>query len=712
MNRKTTFTAIVAAAGLAVPALAQDSVSNLPGAFVGDGLVPWQTTNQVKNFVVDMAPFTTSGGTTFGVAPIIKASKTSADFFGSIIFGQSISADEVVRQDFAAGEYLFWDFPGGGVNQFDNGDGVPNISGQLITPTADGDIRQFAAVFAEQADTDAGATFHGIMGAVVNYDAANPGRLYVSRVNTAVNGSAPNIGFGSLRTGTVDAFGHGYFRGDNFTGTSAPAIGIDSIYRTSLLGRNSMVVNVLSGAGGVDATETLIPNFATIINTPGNIPASVNGRPIYVGHDFNTNFQAETAPGVVTFNPSHLIGTDTRGVVTTHIADLLGDGGTTAGILAKSSGGPTDSVNLWSLDSNGALISGSQVLLTLPGAPVSDPIEGFTLSSNGEYDHYRSQTNRQGGNSTFSLGQDAAGRTMFAGTTYLTGGSQDPFNAIIVGRFDPANPAGTVQYSTAAWVDLDAAGPFGVSGKPVYDDMGNEIGELRPYIELDPVIPGPSLSGAHIDGAGNVWFIGLVNFPDPKTGDPILRTSLLRAVYEDDVNGSFGFRLEKVLAFGDRIDSPNTGLQYSVGGFEIADNNSVSSGTLWSSNGRQGTWGGVDASTFASNADPRSTGGIVVAASLLYDYDQDGDFTLNTMVDPNTQDELYPVLLYIANIEGEVVTPDCPADLDGSGSVGAGDLAILLAAWGGGGPADFDNSGIVGAGDLAILLAAWGPCPM
>lgn len=53
---------------------------------------------------------------------------------------------------------------------------------------------------------------------------------------------------------------------------------------------------------------------------------------------------------------------------------------------------------------------------------------------------------------------------------------------------------------------------------------------------------------------------------------------------------------------------------------------------------------------------------------------------------------------------------NCPADLDGSGDVGAPDIAILLGAWGGGGPADLDGSGAVGSPDLAIMLGAWGPC--
>lgn len=48
-----------------------------------------------------------------------------------------------------------------------------------------------------------------------------------------------------------------------------------------------------------------------------------------------------------------------------------------------------------------------------------------------------------------------------------------------------------------------------------------------------------------------------------------------------------------------------------------------------------------------------------------------------------------------------------PADLDGDGTVGASDLAILLAGWGGPG-GDLDNDGLTGASDLAVLLAAWG----
>jgi hypothetical protein len=52
----------------------------------------------------------------------------------------------------------------------------------------------------------------------------------------------------------------------------------------------------------------------------------------------------------------------------------------------------------------------------------------------------------------------------------------------------------------------------------------------------------------------------------------------------------------------------------------------------------------------------------------------------------------------------------CPADLDGNGSVGPGDLATLLGGWGGGGAADLDGDGTVGPADLTAMLGAWGSC--
>jgi len=75
------------------------------------------------------------------------------------------------------------------------------------------------------------------------------------------------------------------------------------------------------------------------------------------------------------------------------------------------------------------------------------------------------------------------------------------------------------------------------------------------------------------------------------------------------------------------------------------------------------------------------------------------------------EDTLAPLFGQTPRLELEVnILPATSADLDGDGSVGAGDLAIVLAAWGvcDGCAADFDGNGTVDSFDLATLLAAWG----
>lgn len=53
----------------------------------------------------------------------------------------------------------------------------------------------------------------------------------------------------------------------------------------------------------------------------------------------------------------------------------------------------------------------------------------------------------------------------------------------------------------------------------------------------------------------------------------------------------------------------------------------------------------------------------------------------------------------------------CPADLDGSGTVDGADLSLLLGSWGEAGAGDLNADGVVNGSDLGTLLGAWGPCP-
>ena len=53
---------------------------------------------------------------------------------------------------------------------------------------------------------------------------------------------------------------------------------------------------------------------------------------------------------------------------------------------------------------------------------------------------------------------------------------------------------------------------------------------------------------------------------------------------------------------------------------------------------------------------------------------------------------------------------DCPADLDGNGSVDFADLVSMLSGWDEPGAADLDGSGLVDFNDVIILLGVWGDC--
>ena len=300
MKQTITFAALIAAAGIAAPAMAQDSVSQLPGTFVGDAQIPWEAASQCSDFVVDLTPITTSGGTRFGVAPLLKSSKSSGEFFSSLISAQSVSAGELVVNEFFATEYNFWDFPGGGVNFFDAGAGAPNAMGQMITPEASGDLYQFSAMFGEFAFTDADASHEGVIGGLVQYDKDNPSRLYVSRnvlATNRVDGVAASTA--SIGVGTSDASGNFYFRADDF-GTGAGSVSGNNIFRVNLTGRDCQIVNQINSNGATDAaaSDWIVINApnADPYSTPGNIPADVAGRPVYVGYNFATQLAPRERP--------------------------------------------------------------------------------------------------------------------------------------------------------------------------------------------------------------------------------------------------------------------------------------------------------------------------------------------------------------------------------------------------------------------------------
>ena len=93
-HRQGMMAALIACAGIAVPALAQDSVSNNASpqaAGASDALSPWDAASQDNAFILNLTPFTSSWGTTFATAPLSKSSKTSAGFESTLMSAQAIS---------------------------------------------------------------------------------------------------------------------------------------------------------------------------------------------------------------------------------------------------------------------------------------------------------------------------------------------------------------------------------------------------------------------------------------------------------------------------------------------------------------------------------------------------------------------------------------------------------------------------------------------
>lgn len=636
--------ALTAVAGLAAAAAAQDSVSNTSTFAQGDALNPYATNQQVVDYVVDLAPLTTSWGTEFGVAPLIKAPKTSSAFFNNLMSAQAISADVLTGVAPAAGSYAQWSTPGAGVNPVSNSPG-----GSVAAP---GSVAQFGVAFNSFGTNDAGFDAEVLTGGIVNFAPDEPARLFVRAVTGAVNG--PNLtagdtaAFGGV---SVDANGNAYLRSDDFGVFGSPAVDGTNWYRVRLDDRTS-TLNQISGnlAGTAQATDALLINAGDPHPPANNIPASAaGGNGVVVGNSFAATYvYGASAP--LTGNSSNLAGNSgQRG--TFGSTDKTPLGGVQTFAALQTSTGPAESIAVWAADSSGAVITPTLIDFNLP-ATVTDPTSSYAITTtNGggaaTLDGYRSQTAFAGGVGTVDVQEDQFGNILAAGTLYENGSiAQDPANAIVVARRDATG--------NVAWVSVANSSVFAAAGtgKEILDGPGGSpIGRLTTLVDVtggNP--PGPSLSQPAFDSAGNVWFISAVALDkvDPITG-PFIDTdsALIRAVYDP---ASFSYELELVLELGNVFTGLNSGLPYQIQFMGTADNNSVDSGTIFGSNVSSQPWNGVDIADF-DTADPRTNGGVVIRAEITYDKDGDGDFEDPTggNSDPLSADESYATLFYIGN---------------------------------------------------------------
>jgi len=732
MFKGTKVVSVMLAAGLAAPALAQDSTSaNFDGGngLPGDAVSPWTTGAggyQKTAYVVDLAPLFTSWGQRLGIAPLVKTSKTSSPFFTSQFSPSGLSSTVAVGVGSPAASYELWSgAPGQGLNlQQNDRNLVSNVPGPASGA-------RFGAAIAEFATDDFGFNVNQMIGAVVNVDPSTPGRLFVQRVVAATNNS-PGVGDSSqMGFGAVDSSGNVYMRADAFGVVGPNPVVGDNLYRVNMIARSPASANLISGSGGSDAAATawiIQSHTAARINCPTGIPAQLSAPGVLLGTHFSGGyFHGSAFPGTEVVGGAHRPGTgDQRGNLHFFPADLLGGGGVgTAGMLTVI-GGNTNTITLWPVTATGAPIAASARNLTLP-ASVSDPASNFAFTiavpgtgTANRFDHYGSQTAARG-NASVSIGRGAGGEGLAAGVIYdrNTGfGLAAPTNAVAVARF---SPAGSTQWVVAAWTNDQGLGSFPSTdltrGKEILGDGGldgvigtGDPGDSDGVLDLNPVSPtydapigrlastrerniagivGPSIGGVSFDSHGNVYFLASVVLKKynstTQTYFDDYDAGLVRANYNP---ANFSYRLELLLEQGNVFTGQNSGNRYQIRFMEVQDSNSVGSGTTWGNSAAPWAFGGMNPAELEPR-DPRVLGGVVVNANIVYDVGDelggnipDGRYNDPTGASqtPASRDEAYNVMLYIGFAGGP--QPACP---------GTGPGACSRADWNEDGVIDFND---------------------
>ena len=659
---RITFTLLaLVTAGTASSGFAQDSVSKLSG-LPGDAVDANAAAEQINDYVVDQTTFQSTWGKTFAVAPLIKISAqrtTLPTNYTRLANAQAVSRDVKSGVPFLRSSYSLWTLPGAGVNDDTsrNDPGVPIATGAFSG-------YQFGVASAEFGDGNpTGTNLASIVGGIVNFRANEPSRLYVSRVVAATNGLTEACSLAAFGMGSVDSDGNVAFRADGFgAGAISPCDGLnkitgaadENIFAVNMAARNAGVLNAISDSypagtdGGVATTDRLVTNQSFTHNVPNLIPKSLAGRRIVIGSNFNRQYVFEQVAGAAltaaAANAHFAPGvTDHRGAVgysTRNFTPLFpGSLNGTAGILAVS-GGITTTLNIWGLDAVGNYLS--PISRTLP-AVVSDPIEAWASNSVGtfqQFAHYFDQTAFQGGSAQVALGSDQAGNLLAAAeVTYgltaaiATGGPHNlPNHYLAVSRTDPIT--GTTTWSVAAWT-RDNAGTL--DGKTIFQNGTTPIGMLKPFSA--GVGGGATMSSPMIDSVGNVWFVGSYEL---STAPGNIDVGLFRAVYDAT---NFSYKLELVLKEGQVFSGRNSGKNYTVDFITLNDANSINSGTAWSGNIMESSY--LNTSTVGlTTDDPRTLGGVLVSARIIYDNDSDGQYLLAS-ANPGSVDEDYRVLLFV-----------------------------------------------------------------
>jgi hypothetical protein len=719
-------------------ASAQDSVSTGPG-LPGDAVSAYQigaTGEQVNNYVVDLAPITSSWGGRFSMGPVVKASRPPASAggltFDHLIGAQAASARFVEGAVLRPG-YDLWSVPGEGVNGADNA--AP--SGMVNTAGRSG--QQFSLAFMEFGSGNDGAFGNGddeqnIIAGVVSVQRRTPSRLYVSRVVAMTNKpSGAGNGTASLGLGSVDAAGNVHVLGDSLGMVDPQRLSQREIIRVRAAGRDPAVNNqAIDAAAGDSPATDLVRASDTSMTTPAMIPATIGagGRPVVIGLDFNADLYFESAANATVVTKAYMPGAagQSRGSLTfiaQTFAPVVAGGsnaGTGACLLRTDGNTRTRGIDLFGVNTDGSPDATLALSLPIIGGQILDPTDGWNPGTNfgppavHEFTGYAGQTPFRGGTGQVAAVVLPNGELLAAAVVTPTNGSLIPQtgdNYLVVAR---VGTGGAATWVTAAHTGntLGAAGGIskvilgdnGADGVPGTLDAGEGdgvvdtgpgawIGRLARLSEVFPAqTGGPSMSAPAMDRRGNVYFMATVAL---KAADGSLEytSALLRGNRETGTNG---YRLELLTRLGDVLPGLNSGKNYQVQFMGFADGDSAGSGGLFSGNIVQdGLTGGNPGS--AAFGSPLSLGALVFRAKVVYDIDGDGHFADPSAGASNSPDQAYNAAMVLMP---RPLTGDF--NLDGAKSVQ--DIFDFLAAYFGGGTSgDWNGDGAVGVQDIFDFLA-------
>lgn len=735
-GRYATLALVLAAGGC----LAQDSVSrnaNGGNGLPGDALAPWASVYQRTSYVVDLAPINGSWGTPFGIAPVLKASRINGARFSAANIAPTISASTRTGTAYPSSGYTLWTQAGGGLHTSENNPALNST----FTPGGAASVFGVAALDVDETLSGTSLYLANVAyGAQIAYDPASPSRLLVTRVLAAHNATTPvQPDRSQFGLGSIDADGNLCFRADSFNsaGPSTSLLQGDNYFRVRLPARGTLA-NTIDNTGGSQAiaTDWIMQQNAVTHAVPSAMPSDIASRSVLVGADFAGRVRSETTPNSTTTTTSHRPGTfDHRGSTAVGVRPVFAGSVATGALLTRSTGGggKVDSLGLFGLDSTGAVTGAAT--LTIP-ATVLDACDAFPWPmAGGGFRGYDSQALFRGGAGQVAIGRDGLGRGLAASVLYqgTVPDPANPFNAIVVVRFDPANPQGTAQWTAAAWVDggsmdgKDILGDFGQDGAPGTGDAGEgdgaidgldaPIGRLASISESTLGLVGPSLSMPGMDAAGNLYFISSASLKR-WNGTAVVNDyelALIRAVYDP---ASLCYRLELLLRAGAVVSGQNSGRAYRVAGLNLSDSDSASSASVWSSSVSSTGWNNADPATLPVGS-PLGLGGLVLTARIVYDANQDGFFEDPTLPgsDSASPDEAYNATMYVGNITP--AGPGCDGDVNCDGNLDGFDVLAMELAVGGDladfcqPDADFNHDGNLDGFDVMAveLVVGGGACP-